>query len=111
MTLDDYQTLAVSTSIYPDQGSIGGLVYTALKLNGEAGEVAEKVGKIVRDNNGIISPAQKLEMAKELGDVLWYVSTCGREIGYSLATIAKLNLEKLASRKKRNALSGSGDNR
>lgn len=106
MTLDDYQVAAVETAIYPDKLSKLGLVYTALGLNGEAGEVAEKVKKYLRDG-GI----DEEDVARELGDVLWYVANTAEEIGYSLHEIASINLKKLTSRRERGTLGGSGDNR
>ena len=80
-------------------------------LVSEAGEVAGKVKKIFRDNKGMISKITQQELAKELGDVLWYVSQLSTELGLSLDDIAVKNIEKLRSRKKRGKLKGSGDNR
>ena len=82
-----------------------------LGLVGEAGETADKIKKIIRDKDGRISENDKREVAKELGDVLWYVANIGRYLGVSLQEIADMNLEKLESRKQRNLLSGEGDNR
>lgn len=91
------------------------LTYATLKLNGEAGEVAEKVGKLMRDKNAEliidIPDVDKLEIAKELGDVLWYVARLSGDLGYRLEEIARINMNKLESRKSRGTLSGSGDNR
>lgn len=106
MNLNDYQIKARMTAIYPAP-----IIYPALKLNGEAGEVAEKVGKIIRDKESIFSQEDKREIAKELGDVLWYIANLAEDIGYELERIAELNLEKLSSRAERNKLQGSGDNR
>jgi NTP pyrophosphatase (non-canonical NTP hydrolase) len=111
LSLNAYQELASKTAIYPGQGSFMGLCYCALKLNGEAGEVAEVVGKTWRDSNGEMKPEIRLALAMELGDVLWYIANLSKEIGYPLADIAVMNLEKLKSRKERGTLSGSGDNR
>lgn len=108
MELNDYQKSALQTAKYPREYSI---VYPALGLNGEAGEVADKVKKVIRDNAGDFSDEKKHEIALELGDVLWYVATMAHDMGYSLETIARLNVEKLASRLRRNCLSGSGDHR
>lgn len=88
-----------------------GPMYYALKLNGEAGEVAEKVGKLFRDRGGVLSDAYRLDIAKELGDVLWYTARLAAWVGYSLLQVAALNLMKLADRAARNVLHGSGDNR
>ncbi len=82
-----------------------------LGLVGEAGETADKMKKIIRDKDGRISEDDKREVAKELGDVLWYVANIARYLGVSLEEVAEMNLEKLESRKQRNLLSGEGDNR
>lgn len=111
MTLNDYQNQAATTAIYPNRNQFGGLIYTALKLNGEAGEVAEKVGKIIRDKNSELDQDQIELLAKECGDVLWYVAMLADELGYTLEEIAQLNLAKLFDRKKRGKLQGSGDTR
>lgn len=111
MALNEYQHKAVATSIYPGKGTFIGVVYTALKLNGEAGEVAEKVGKIIRDEGSILTDVRKAELKLELGDVLWYIANQASELGFSLEEIARANMDKLASRKARGTLSGSGDNR
>lgn len=111
INLDDYQLQATQHAIYPGQDTFIGLVYTALKMNGEAGELAEKVGKIMRDDGGFTSQEKKDAMILELGDVLWYISAAANELGVTLADVADRNLRKLASRSDRGKLSGSGDNR
>jgi len=78
---------------------------------GEAGEIAEKVKKILRDSNGVVGEAIKRELAKELGDVLWYLTQLVTELGLSLEEIAADNIKKLSSRQDRSRLRGSGDNR
>jgi len=108
MNLNDYQQSALKTALYPRQYAI---VYPALGLNGEAGEVADKVKKVIRDNGGDFSPERREQIAFELGDVLWYVATMAHDLGYSLDEIADMNISKLADRARRNKLSGSGDNR
>ena len=110
-SLNSYQDAAQTTAIYPGKGTFNGLIYTALKMNGEAGELAEKVGKIMRDNDGLVSLEKRDEMAKECGDVLWYIAAAAKELGYTLDEIARLNLTKLKDRQDRDKLSGSGDNR
>ena len=106
---DLYQDKADETAIYPNKGD--NLYYPALGLAGEAGEVCEKVKKIMRDKGGVLSEEDALEISKELGDVLWYLSALACEINVALSTIAEENVEKLHSRKERGMLQGSGDNR
>lgn len=109
MTFNEYQEKARVTARYPKIGA--GFVYPALGLAGETGEVLEKVKKIMRDENGVVSEEKKREIIKELGDVLWYVSQIAFELGASLEEVATANVSKLADRDKRNAIKGSGDNR
>ncbi len=87
------------------------MAYPALGLAGEAGEVAEHAKKAIRDDAGVVSEERREAMAKELGDVLWYVSQLASELGLELDEIARANLEKLLSRQRRGVLSGSGDER
>jgi len=99
----EYQRKAVSFAIYPATHKV---LYPALGLCGETGEVAEKVKKQVRD--GVFN---RHEVAKELGDVLWYLANLANDIGYNLDEVADINIEKLTSRKNRDKIKGSGDNR
>jgi NTP pyrophosphatase (non-canonical NTP hydrolase) len=108
MTLNEYQEAALVTAIYPDDKRI---IYPTLGMTGEAGEVADKVKKVIRDNNEEFTDEKKREIAKEIGDVLWYCATLARDIDFKLEDIARMNIEKLASRQARGRLSGSGDNR
>ena len=108
MTLNEYQQKALETAVYPQQYKI---IYPALGMNGEAGEVADKVKKIIRDNNGEMSKEKAVELAKEAGDVLWYIATLAHDIGFTLEEIGQMNYEKLHSRQQRGMLGGSGDNR
>lgn len=87
--------------------------YCAGKLNGEAGEVAELVFKALRDGKpaGYMEPDRLLELKKELGDVLWYVSQLAKLAGFGLEEVMEDNIKKLADRKERGVLTGSGDNR
>jgi NTP pyrophosphatase (non-canonical NTP hydrolase) len=82
-----------------------------LGLVGEAGEVADKLKKVIRDHGGVLTDPVRDAVAKELGDVLWYLSVLAYELDYDLNTIAQGNLDKLASRQERGVISGSGDNR
>lgn len=109
MTFDDYQKETNKTAIYPKL--MHGSVYPALGLAGEAGEVAEKVKKLVRDDEGVVSDDKLKEVKKELGDVLWYVSQVATEFNLSLSEIAEANIVKLRDRAERGKLKGSGDNR
>jgi NTP pyrophosphatase (non-canonical NTP hydrolase) len=109
MNFEEYQKKSRKTALYPGVGS--NFVYPTLGLAGEAGEVAEKVKKIIRDDGGEILPEKKKEISKELGDVLWYVSQIATEVGLSLDDVAKENIEKLYSRLERGKIGGSGDNR
>ena len=106
---DLYQDKSEMTAVYPNKGD--NLYYPALGLAGEAGEVCEKIKKIMRDKGGVISEEDSIELSKELGDVLWYVSALACEINVSLSTVAEENLDKLNSRQERGKLQGSGDNR
>ena len=108
MTLDEYQNHALKTAIYPKQYKI---IYPALGITGEAGECSDKVKKVIRDNNGGFTDDKKREIAKEIGDVLWYCAALAHDIDYTLEEIGKMNVAKLSSRKERNKINGSGDNR
>ena len=108
MELNEYQKRALETAIYPSDTKI---VYPTLGITGEAGEVADKVKKVIRDNNREFTEEKKRERAKEIGDVLWYCATLSHDIGYTLDEIATMNYEKLSSRQKRGVIHGSGDNR
>lgn len=109
MTLDEYQDLAMESAVYSEDWAI---VYPALKLSGEAGEVSEKVGKRIRDCDGDLTDAEWQDaLAKELGDVLWYIAALARDIGWTLEDIAEANLSKLTSRMERGVIGGSGDDR
>jgi NTP pyrophosphatase (non-canonical NTP hydrolase) len=109
MLVRDYQALSRRTATYPDAGA--NLVYPTLGLAGEAGEVAEKVKKLIRDDAGVLTDERRAALGAELGDVLWYVAQVATEAGLDLEAIAQANLDKLASRAQRGVLSGSGDER
>lgn len=109
MTLNDYQNHALETAIYPSNAKI---VYPTLGLTGEAGEVADKVKKVIRDKNGDFGLAEtKHNIAEEIGDVLWYMAALSHDLGYTLEEIAEMNYAKLKSRQVRGKLHGNGDNR
>ena len=109
MDFNTYQKNARLTAQYPNLGS--NYIYPTLGLVGEAGEVAEKVKKVIRDKKGIFDDESKKGLKKELGDVLWYVSNICTEFNFSLDDIALQNLEKLKLRAAKGTISGSGDDR
>jgi NTP pyrophosphatase (non-canonical NTP hydrolase) len=109
MTLSDFQRRSRATAVYPGAGD--NLLYPTLGLCGEAGEVAEKVKKMVRDDGGELTASRRDALAGELGDVLWYVAQLATEAGLDLGDVAEANLAKLRSRQERAVLQGSGDDR
>lgn len=109
MRFSEYQLRSRATAVYPDAGS--NIVYPALGLCGEAGETAEKVKKAIRDDGGTLTEERREAIAAELGDVLWYAAQLATEAGLDLEEVAEANLVKLASRQRRAALHGSGDDR
>lgn len=108
MELNEFQQIAMSTAIYPNDGKIS---YLALALCGEAGEVADKVKKVLRDKGGCYSEKDKREIALELGDCMWYIANLASAIGYPLDDIAEMNRKKIEGRVRRGTLHGSGDER
>jgi NTP pyrophosphatase (non-canonical NTP hydrolase) len=108
MELAEYQRLSRRTAEYPREAW---LAYPALGLAGEAGEVAEHAKKAIRDDGGRVGEQRRAAMAKELGDVLWYVAQLATELDLDLDEVAQANLDKLLSRQRRGVLSGSGDER
>lgn len=88
-----------------------GLIEKVLGLPGEAGEAADKFKKIIRDKSGVISLSDREEIVKELGDVMWYVSTIAAYLDVPLSEVANGNISKLESRLRRNKIHGEGDNR
>ena len=109
MDLNAYQDAARSTAAYPDVGS--NPIYPTLGLSGEAGEVADKVKKVLRDRGGEFDRDVREAIKLELGDVLWYIALLGSELGFDLDEIAMANLDKLTSRASRGRIAGSGDQR
>ena len=112
LTLNEYQSMALETAIYPEEFKV---IYPTLGITGEAGEVSDKIKKLIRDKGykgGLIEDAKDREdIALELGDVLWYVATLAKDIGYNLEEIAILNYSKLQKRKEQGKIGGSGDHR
>lgn len=113
MNFSEYQIQSRKTAKYPGMGS--NIIYPVLGLTGEAGEVADKVKKLIRDKNidnpNNISVEDTEELKKELGDVLWYITQIATELKLDLTDVAQANLEKLFSRMERDQIKGSGDNR
>lgn len=115
MTLDEYQAEATDLAFYSSS-----IVYPTLGLAGEAGEVAEKIKKLMRDNDinfdaddasEQIGYIEKRNIALEVGDIMWYCANLLNDIDYSLEEVAQMNLDKLKDRRDRNVMSGSGDHR
>ena len=110
MDFKTYQISAMKTAVYPGRGE-GNFTYPALGLAGETGEICEKLKKAIRDDGGKVSEERKQAIAKELGDVLWYIAALCTELDIDLDAVAARNIEKLAARQARNKLHGDGDDR
>lgn len=108
MNLNDYQKEALSTAVY---GSGSKIIYPTLGLAGEAGEVADKVKKVLRDNDGHFDESHKVKIAAEIGDVLWYIAALSNDLGFTMEDIANMNIAKLRQRRENNTIHGEGDNR
>ena len=109
ITAGAYQIAACDTAIFPKEKA---LEYLTLGLTGEAGEIANKVKKFIRDGASKEEYlAKRIEIGYEIGDVMWYCAVLAEELDMNLGHIMEKNLEKLADRKKRGKISGSGDNR
>lgn len=109
LNFDDYQRKAKTTATYPKRGK--NFIYPAIGLMGEAGEIANKVQKIIRDDNYKLKKEKVEEIKGELGDVLWYVAILADELKLKLSDIVTFNIQKLAKRKTEGKIHGSGDNR
>ena len=113
MTFDQYQQKALTTA-YTNPKYVDTLMdktIWVMGISGEAGEVVEKWKKIVAYKKGKITKADKEELKKELGDVVWYIAVLADSLGLSFEEVMQLNVKKLADRKKRNVIKGAGDNR
>lgn len=106
LDFDEYQRRSRQTAVYLNQGS--NYIYPTLGLMSEAGEVADRIKRIDRDDEGVVTDLKREEVAGELGDVLWYVAQVATEFGLSLSDIAAGNLDKLNGRKDHGTLKGSG---
>ncbi len=124
MNMNEYQAAADSTAVFPPvmvPDRVGAdceevytrmnIVYPTLGLSGEAGEFANKVKKVIRDNQGTTGENRRVDLLDELGDVLWYVAACATALDASLDTVARNNVKKLADRMERGKIQGEGDKR
>lgn len=113
MDFDDYQRRAAKYDLYEKPNNLKEVAFSekVLGLAGEAGETADKIKKILRDEDGEATIEDKNAVAKELGDTLWYIAAISRYLDIPLSEVASGNLEKLESRLKRNKLHGAGDER
>lgn len=103
-----YQNKAMETAVY---GAGNSIIYPALGLANESGEVLGKIKKVLRDKNGNFDFDSKKAIADELGDVLWYIAALSKDLDISMEEIARVNIKKLEDRRQRNVIHGSGDNR
>ncbi len=111
MTFDEYQKQALITALEGDPTALMSRTIYAMGVAGEAGEVVEKWKKIVAYKDGQVSDEDLAELAKELGDVVWYIAVMAHSLGLSFDDIMARNVEKLKSRKARGVITGQGDNR
>lgn len=117
MEINDYMMATDETAAYPmvlpepREKNFVALLYCSLKLNGEAGEVAEEFGKALRDDNATITPERRAKIRKESGDVFWYLARICREMGFDPREILDENIAKLRDRKARGVIKGSGSER
>ena len=117
LTFADYQQFILNTGFYPGRREIGekpnmeGLTYCALGIAGEAGEVADKIKKLLRDHGGQLTPELKDGLIKEVGDVLWYLTAMANELDIRIDLVAQTNIDKINSRTARGTRQGSGDDR
>lgn len=109
MDFDEYQKKALKSAKYPNIGD--NISYPTLGVNGEAGEIAEKVKKILRDKNGEWTKSDRQAIKKEIGDVLWYCAAIAFEFGLCLEAVAVSNIEKLNRRVENGTIHGEGDDR
>lgn len=111
MDFDEYQKLASRTANFEGKQAEYALMYLGLGIAGEAGEVAEKIKKIIRNDEGAISGEARTLLKHEIGDVLWYLSQLARHLDMPFSEIAKANIQKLADRAERNKIKSEGDTR
>ena len=111
MELNEYQNKAQETANYKRPDQLHAVTYCTMGLDGEAGEAANKVKKIYRDDDCVCTKEKLEALAYQLGDCLWYIAMGAKECGYTLEEIAQMNYDKLHSRKERGVIGGSGDDR
>lgn len=107
-TFEQYRAFVKDMKIYPAWHAV---VYPALGLAGEAGEIAEKVKKVLRDSDSEWADDKRVALLGELGDPLWYITALADDLGFTLQEVVDANYAKLTSRKERGVLQGSGDDR
>jgi NTP pyrophosphatase (non-canonical NTP hydrolase) len=107
-TFDDYQQAAARTAIYPEDARV---TYPALGLAGEAGEVANKIKKIIRDDGMVVTDERRAQISKEIGGVMWYVAALCTDLELNLGDVCRENIAILNSRQERGTLQGDGDER
>lgn len=110
MTFDEYQKQALTTAVSDHEPLMTKTIW-AMGVAGEAGEVIEKWKKIVAYKDGVVSGEDRDELAKELGDVVWYIAVLAHSLGLSFDDVMQRNVTKLQSRQARNVIKGQGDNR
>ena len=111
MDFNEYEEKASDTAIFNDRSLEYKLMFLGLGVTGEAGEIAEKIKKIMRNDNGIVSDEKREGIKKEIGDVLWYLSQLSRTLGFSFEEAAQGNIAKIMDRKVRDAIKSEGDDR
>jgi NTP pyrophosphatase (non-canonical NTP hydrolase) len=104
LSFKDYQTDAIGFAVYPSQGD--NIVYPALGLAGESGEVANQIKKVLRDDKGKVTESRRADVIDELGDCLWYIANLAEELNVDIETIAHLNIRKLRERRKQDLIHG-----
>ena len=111
MDFDEYQKLATRTATFEGKQKEYQLLYLGLGIAGEAGEIAEKLKKILRNDDGVLSEEKREALKHEIGDVLWYLSQLARVLNFSFSEAANANIKKLANRAARNVIKSTGDKR
>lgn len=108
-----YELFCASVAVYPGAGDrdVPQIIYTLLGLNGEAGEAADHAKKMLRDDDGILTPERRDAILKEVGDSLWYVTRAAAELGSSLTEMMDQNIAKLTQRQKDSTLHGDNESR